>query len=240
MSTYTLPAGVAPITSTTTLDTALHISRYFNIDDLTKGTAPFRIGVTTMSPLISPLSAKAVALAQVMEIMTEPWKIAQNLQALAIQVLDPLVTRFGTDLVVYACYINPTLVNALEDIGNKHFTGEAVDIYLRSSASNMYPHVNEIKDLLGDCVVEMGLMFGGVSWLHIGIDGPNRLATETPGLPEWSHDLATGDMAAGMFPMRGFTSNGNKGLKNHLTDGMGIISFLGGTTGDGVSGAGSY
>lgn len=157
----------------TKLGESLQLTPRVNIDPLTKGeTQPNyknpRLWGTLSNGLVDNEDKKE-KLKKVQKIPN--WQIAYNLQQLSEEVLDPLLREYP-NLKIMKGYKSPVLksgtVNREINL-NKHYTGEAVDVFF--PGVNMYHYVNDIYQVVKGKVTEVGLVCSGVSWVHLGING---------------------------------------------------------------------
>lgn len=133
----------------------------------------------------------------------EKWKIAQNLQYLAQGAIEPLVSEFTKDLVIYSGFIHAGRNNNYNM--SPHGTGEAVDIFVDGWDINMFHLVGEIMKMVKNRnVCEIGLCFNQRSWIHLGIVGANHMFNGNVTKPRFfTRDFATGQAWSGFFPARG-------------------------------------
>jgi hypothetical protein len=204
----TLPADYPVITSTTDLRRGFMLSPNVSLDALTIGvvnTSTYPFKSVNSSPLPDVINPDTSSDSGRTCPIPEPWKIAQNLQYLAAGVLEPLIAEYRHDLTIFSAFQNPQFVSSGSgDLSSKHFTGEAVDIFLDSKEGNMFIAAGDILQLIGGAVSEFGLIFASRSWIHLGINGPNQSSVAQPVEQRlYTRDMETGQSFSGLFPSRG-------------------------------------
>lgn len=135
-------------------------------------------------------------------------KIARNLQDVGEKIVEPLLDKFGNDVMVYASYMNPLRVSNIVDKASKHFTGEAINVFLRSGQDNMFLEAEKILDSVKGQVSHAILNFNHGSWLHLVTNGPFGFLKgdmKNPIIATIDHQL--GQMMRGFFPFRGMVKN---------------------------------
>lgn len=207
MTTITLSSSATKITSSTDLKRGFMLTNNVSLDALTVGvvngsTYPYKTVKTSSFPDVLTTDSTSGRTIPI----KEKWKIATNLQYLATGVLEPLISKYSDDVTIFSGFVNPQNVSLGNgDIESKHFTGEAVDIYLNSKEGNMFVVANDIKSMLGSSVTEFGLIFSSRSWIHLAINGPyqaNGYSTSTS-QRIYTQDLDSGQYFKGIFPSRG-------------------------------------
>jgi hypothetical protein len=218
----TLPEGSPTITQETKFPLGFMLTPNISLDALTRGvvnpgTYPFRITMPYALPDVVNVDP-AFDSGRTVDI-SEHWKIAQNLQYLAAGVIEPLLERYLSQVVIMSAYINPQAVSQSEgDYKSKHFSGEAVDIMFESYAGNMFGIAGDVYNLLKENISEFGLIFSGRSWLHISINGPNSILPITSTKPRvYTRDTLTNQYFSGLFPSRGLTVPNTQNL-NKIID----------------------
>lgn len=132
------------------------------------------------------------------------FKIARNLQHTAETIVEPLLDKYSNDLSIYLSYLNPLHMQRIGNPASKHFTGEALNIFLRSTQDNMFLEAENILDAIKGQYTRAVLMFNGASWMHITNDGPFSLRREGTSNPKvMTMDMKTGISANGIQPLRG-------------------------------------
>jgi hypothetical protein len=135
-------------------------------------------------------------------------KIARNLQHTSDTIIEPLLSKYGRDLQLYTGYINPLEMGKIGDQKSKHFTGEAVNLFLRSSQNNMFMDAEEILDKVKGQFTSAFLIFNHGSWLHLANNGPFGFLRGTPNNPLIrSFDMVSGLSQNGLAPLRGMTKS---------------------------------
>lgn len=158
--------------------------------------------IDASDPRVGPLIDQGV------RFLLNDYKIAANLQTLSNEVVEPLLRNFGSDLTVYTAYLNPLMQTAIGDPLNKHFTGEAINIFLRSEQGNMFRQAQNILSMIQGKFTHAFLNFNHGSWMQIITNGPFSFVRDSVANPVLgTFDWATGKMAGGMFPMRGMVKN---------------------------------
>lgn len=155
----------------------LRISNLVNLDTLTRGEGkPYRSRLwgTTSQAFVDDNNQYLLENLPEEQRLAK-WKIAYNFQQLSETVIDPVITSIP-QMKIFRGYKNPAYVkkgstSVAAETGkyDKHFTGEAVDLYI--PGKNMFHYVNDIYEIVKDEAVEVGLVYGGVSWVHVGING---------------------------------------------------------------------
>lgn len=200
------------INKKTLLRKGLELSPNVNLDALTSGEHRRRYARRLWGTLSNPLPERKDTQNVVdnlpEEQRIENWNIASNLQELSEEVIEPLITEYGSNLKIFRGYQNPGNIfisrRKREKGYNKHFTGEAVDIFLEDFRSNMYHHASDMYEIVKDHVVEVGLIYSSTSWIHFGINaefGPNEGQVGNPRI--FTIDLTKQIYTTGFVPLRG-------------------------------------
>lgn len=193
------------------IEPKLRLSENLNLANFTTGMPN---GYNSFAPivtshLVDPTDASIAFLRdRGVKALLNHWKIAANMQNLAYTVVEPLLKAYGNDLMIYCTYLNPTGMGIIGDPASKHFTGEAITLFLRSSSDNMYLEAENILSKIRRHYTHALLFYNEHSWMQIITNGPYSFvknATANPVIR--SFDLATGDSANGIAPMRGVTRN---------------------------------
>jgi hypothetical protein len=213
-----IPANAPTIDANFVYQPGVMISDSVSLDALTSGdttpNSPFQLQRT--SPLFvdyDPLQFDPFATGRP-PLIAQDWQIAANLQYLAYGVVQPLLSYFGWGNIQPLCaYLDPerSAPNATFN-ESKHFSGEAIDFTVLSSASNIYNVLGDVLYALNGAnglqFVEMGLCYSAISWFHVGIAGPYSYSGGDYVNPRiFTRDFVSGESYTGFFPCRGISSN---------------------------------
>jgi hypothetical protein len=204
-------ASVSDVGRQSYIQPTLRLSENLNLANFTTGMPN---GFNAFAPIITshlvePTDGTVGFLRdQGVKALVNHWKISANLQNLAYTIVEPLLKAHGNDLMIYSSYLNPTGMGIIGDSTSKHFTGEAITLFLRSSAGNMYLQAENILSKIRGHYTHAFLYFNDHSWLQIFTNGPYSFYKGNPRNPVLrTFDLATGDSSGGIVPMRGAVAN---------------------------------
>lgn len=190
------------ITEATALEFGLKLTENINIDVLTGGVQNplnYPLNITRADPLPEAPSFNLG------DKVVPNWKVVRNLQVLSERAIEPLITEYGSDLHILTGYVNPGRVSHYDDRHNKHYTGEAIDVFLPTYAGNMYSLGSSFLGQLNGNITEIGLIFSQTSWLHIGVNGPHGPSIGDASNPLiYTYDMARREYFSGFYPARGF------------------------------------
>ena len=204
----TVPDNIYKVTKDTQLRLGLQITENFSLDALTRGvinptTYPYKLERTSL--LYGNEDILPIFHTGRKPLLSDKWKIASNIQHLAYGVLEPLAKKYVTTMHLMTCYLDPeTAAHGATYNESKHFSGEAVDLYIQGSEHNMFIKAGEIMEAIKGNYVELGLIFGQRSWLHIGIKGlysPTGGDYNKPRI--FTKDFTTSRSWTGLYPARG-------------------------------------
>lgn len=200
------------VTKNTLIEPTLRLTPHLNVANFTTGMSN---GFNVFSPimtshLIDPRSDVVDGLRERgVKALLQHHKIARNLQHVAETVIEPALDKYKDDVVLYTAYLNPASMPILPSTTSKHFTGEAVNIFLRSDKENMFLKAEELLDKIKGQYTHAILHFNGISWLQILTNGPFSFFSGNPKNPIIkSIDHALGQQARGLFPFRGLFKSG--------------------------------
>lgn len=203
-----LPRKLYKFDKNTPLRIGLKATENFSLDALTRGVVnpgsyPFKLERTSL--LFGNEDVLPIFKTGRKPLVSDKWKIASNLQHLAQGVLEPLVEKYGINIHIICCYLDPeTTAPKATFNDSKHFSGEAVDLYIPEFEHNMFIKAGEVMNTIAGNFVEFGLIFGQRSWLHIGIRGPHSPTGGDYDKPRiFTKDFVDEKMYTGLYPSRG-------------------------------------
>lgn len=213
-----IPQNSPQIDQTFEYRPGVKISSMFTLDSLTRGDytqnslfklqRPSQLYIDYDNLLFDPfLNSRS-------PLVADKWKITANLQYLAYGIIEPLINYFGVAFIQPICiYLDPqrTMPNAVNDT-SKHFSGEAIDFYVKDHQNDMYNIMgdvlhalcNENKNAVGIPFTEIGLIYTNQSYIHIGIAGPHSPLGGDYNNPRiFTKDFVEGTSYTGFMPCRG-------------------------------------
>lgn len=189
------------ITKNTFIDSGLQLSKNFLLEHLSSGA--YHQGFGKFMPVFSSkLSSNSQNILYNKSIPT--WKIARSLQVGSQNILENLVSGFGSDLVLRSAFLN-NINNDLKNFGvddTFHRFGMGIDISINGYEDNLYPVAKELQKIIKG-VNNLQFIYGSNSYAHIDFN-PNNIANRNEIRNITTVDETLGIVEKGITSIRGF------------------------------------
>jgi hypothetical protein len=200
-----VPKNVNIIHKTTNFIPGIFISDNLTLDSLTCGDENTIVSVHMKDALYNRNGDYLANPVGTYHPMPEIWKVAQNLQYLAVGIVEPLIAELGEELILYTAYQDPTInTEAKDNPYSKHYTGEAIKIGVNVIDYNLYAVAHELLDMFYGRITKLGFIANRRCWIHLEINGPNNIFGGDRINPEvYTLDIEDGSYYTGLIPIRG-------------------------------------